>query len=59
MGRKKMKTGEKVDLRLRVDSDLARQIQRLADEDRTTVAAFVRALIVKELKQRKKEGGTK
>ncbi len=54
MGRKKM-TAEKIDIRLRVDSKLQKQIQAAADKDFTTVAAFVRAAVVKELKRLESE----
>jgi len=57
MGRKKnMKTEEKIDIRLRVDSDLHQRIQDAADQEGNSVAAFIRAAVVKELKRREKEG---
>jgi uncharacterized protein (DUF1778 family) len=55
MGRKKVKTREKIDIRLRMDADLQRRIQAAADEEGNTVAAFVRAAVVKELKRRERE----
>ena len=57
MGRKKVKTEEKIDIRLRVDSELQRRIQAAADEEGNTVAAFIRAAVGKELKRREKEAG--
>jgi predicted HicB family RNase H-like nuclease len=55
MGRKKMKTEEKIDIRLRVDGDLHRRIQEAADQEGNSVAAFIRAAVVKELKRREHE----
>lgn len=55
MGRKKMKTAEKTDIRLRVDADLAQRIQQAADQEGNSVAAFIRAAVVKELKRREQE----
>jgi uncharacterized protein (DUF1778 family) len=54
MGRKKM-TAEKIDIRLRMDAKLQKQIQAAADKEFTTVAAFIRAAVVKELKRREAE----
>jgi uncharacterized protein (DUF1778 family) len=55
MGRKKVKAEEKVDIRLRVDSDLHDRIQAAADQEGNSVAAFIRAAVVKELKRRERE----
>ena len=55
MGRKKMKTEEKIDIRLRVDSDLHEKIQAAADQEGNSVAAFIRSAVVKELRRREKE----
>jgi predicted HicB family RNase H-like nuclease len=55
MGRKKMKTEEKIDIRLRVDEELHARIQAAADQEGNSVAAFIRAAVVKELKRREKE----
>ena len=55
MGRKKMKTDEKIDIRLRVDGELQQRIQAAADQEGNSVAAFIRAAVVKELKRREKE----
>lgn len=61
MGRKKkMKTaekGEKVDIRLRMEEELAARIQSAADAEGNSVAAFVRSAVVKELKRRETAGG--
>lgn len=54
MGRKKMKTGEKVEIRLRVDESLADRIQKAADQEGNSIAAFVRSATVKELERREK-----
>lgn len=54
MGRKKVTT-EKIDIRLRVDSKLQKQIQAAAEKEFTTVAAFVRSAVLKELKRRELE----
>jgi hypothetical protein len=54
MGRKKM-TAEKIDIRLRMDAKLRKQIQTAAGKDFTTVAAFIRGAVVKELKRREQE----
>lgn len=56
MGRKKMKTEEKIDIRLRVDGELHRRIQAAADQEGNSVAAFIRSAVVRELKRREKEG---
>jgi predicted HicB family RNase H-like nuclease len=56
MGRKKMKTEEKIDIRLRVDSELHQRIQDAADQEGNSVAAFIRSAVVKELKRQEKEG---
>lgn len=55
MGRKKMKTDEKVDIRLRVDEELHQRIQAAADQEGNSVAAFIRSAIVKELKRRQRD----
>lgn len=55
MGRKKMQTTKKVDIRLRMDSTLAEKIQQAAAEDGDTVASWMRRLASKELKRREKE----
>jgi uncharacterized protein (DUF1778 family) len=56
MGRKKkMQTQEKIDIRLRVDGDLHQRIQEAADAEGNSVAAFIRAAVVKELKRRERE----
>lgn len=56
MGKKKVKTKakaeEKVDIRLRMDGDLHRRIQAAADAEGNSVAAFIRAAVVRELKRR-------
>ncbi len=55
MGRKRVKTEEKIDIRLRVDSDLCERIQNAADQEGNSVAAFIRAAVVKELNRRERE----
>jgi hypothetical protein len=56
VGRKKMtKTEEKIDIRLRVDEELHKRIQTAADEEGNSVAAFIRAAVLKELKRRQRE----
>jgi predicted HicB family RNase H-like nuclease len=55
MGRKRVKTEEKIDIRLRVDSELHERIQTAADQEGNSVAAFIRAAVVKELKRRERE----
>jgi hypothetical protein len=42
---------------MRVDEDFYSQIRIAADDERTTVAAFIRALLVREFKRREKEEG--
>jgi uncharacterized protein (DUF1778 family) len=54
MGRKKM-TAEKIDIRLRMDPKLEKQIRAAAEKEFTTVAAFVRSAVVRELKRRETE----
>jgi predicted HicB family RNase H-like nuclease len=55
MGRKKMKVSEKVDIRLRVDASLHDRIQTAADQEGNSVAAFIRAAVVRELTRRERE----
>jgi hypothetical protein len=55
MGRKKMKVDEKVDIRLRVDTSLAERIQAAADQEGNSVAAYIRAAVVRDLKRRERE----
>jgi uncharacterized protein (DUF1778 family) len=57
MGRKKVKTEEKIDIRLRVDSELYDRIQAAANQEGNSVAAFIRAAVVRELKRREREEG--
>jgi uncharacterized protein (DUF1778 family) len=54
MGRKKM-TAQKTDIRIRVDAKLQKQLLAAAEKEFTTVAAFVRGAIVRELKRREAE----
>lgn len=56
MGRKKMKAEERFDIRLRVDGELHARIQEAADQEGNSIAAFIRAAVVKELKRREREG---
>jgi predicted HicB family RNase H-like nuclease len=56
MGRKKVKTEEKVDIRLRMDGELHERILKAASQEGNSVAAFIRAAVVKELKRREREG---
>jgi predicted HicB family RNase H-like nuclease len=55
MGRKKMKTAEKleekIDIRLRVDGELHGRIQAAADQEGNSVAAFIRTAVVEKLKR--------
>jgi uncharacterized protein (DUF1778 family) len=51
MGRKKMKTEEKVDIRLRVDSEFQQRVQDAADQEGNSVAAFIRTAVVEKLKR--------
>jgi len=55
MGRKKVKTDEKVDVRLRMDTELAERIQEAAEQEGNSVAAFIRSAVVKELNRRDAE----
>ena len=56
MGRKKMsKVEEKVELRMRLDSDLMDRIKAVADESGLAVAAWVRSTIIRELKRIERE----
>jgi predicted HicB family RNase H-like nuclease len=58
-GKAKMniKAAEKIDIRLRVDSDLHERIQAAADQEGNSVAAFIRSAVVRELKRRERETG--
>jgi predicted HicB family RNase H-like nuclease len=51
----KMKTEERIDVRLRMDSELHEKIQAAADQEGNSVAAFIRSAVVKELKRRERE----
>jgi hypothetical protein len=44
-----------IDIRIRVDAKLQKQLQAAAEKEFTTVAAFVRGAIVRELKRREAE----
>lgn len=55
MGRKKMKANEKFDIRLRVDEALHQRIQAAADRQGNSVAAYIRAAVVKDLDQNERE----
>lgn len=56
MGRKKMtKTEEKVELRMRLDSELMERVKAVADESGLAVAAWVRSTIIRELKRIERE----
>lgn len=56
MERKKAKSNmKKVDIRLRVDAEFQKRIQELADRDMTTVAAIIRAAVIRDLKRIEKE----
>jgi uncharacterized protein (DUF1778 family) len=60
MGRKKkMKTGEKFDIRLRIDSDDHELIALEADLDDRSVASFIRTIVMKEVHRRRAERGEK
>jgi predicted HicB family RNase H-like nuclease len=54
MGRKKMKakTEDRIDIRLRVDADIHRRIQAAADREGNSVAAYIRAAVVRDLERR-------
>jgi predicted HicB family RNase H-like nuclease len=52
----KMKADVKFDIRLRVDDELHQRIQKAADQEGNSIAAFIRTAIVRELKRREKEG---
>ncbi len=56
MGRKRMKTEEKVDVRLRMDAALAERIESAAKAEGNSIAAFIRAAVVRELNRRDAEG---
>jgi predicted DNA binding CopG/RHH family protein len=56
MGRKKkMKIEEKVELRMRLDSDLMERVKAVADDRGLAVAAWVRSTIIQELKRIERE----
>lgn len=55
VGRKKMKTEDKFDIRLRVDESLHQRIAKAADEAELSVAAFIRTSVVKELRRLEQE----
>lgn len=54
-GKKMVKTDERLDIRLRVDGELHERIRAAADAEGNSIAAFIRAAVVKELKRREKE----
>ncbi len=45
-------TETRMDIRLRVDSDLHDRIKAVADREGNSVAAFIRATVVRELDRR-------
>ena len=51
MGRKKMRTEEKIDIRLRVDAEFQQRVQAAADQEGNSVAAFIRTAVVEKLKR--------
>jgi predicted HicB family RNase H-like nuclease len=55
MGRKKMKPGLKVDIRLRVDEEFAARIQAVADRRGNSVAAYIRSVVSKDVEREEKE----
>ena len=56
MGRKKKAImAEKIDIRLRIDEDFHGRVVAAAEAEQTTVAAFIRGLIVREFRRREKE----
>jgi predicted transcriptional regulator len=52
---RKVKTEERIDIRLRVDADFQRRVQEAADRQGNPVAAFIRAAVAKELDRLDKE----
>ena len=48
-------TAEKIDIRLRMDAKLQKQIQAAAEKEFTTVAAFIRGAVIEKLKRREAE----
>ena len=56
MGRKKMKTGEKFDVRLRMDEALHKRIAEAAKAEGNSIAAFIRSAVVKELNKYERRG---
>ena len=58
MARKKLKPAEKTDIRIRADETLIARIKAAADQEGNSIAAFVRAAVVKELKRREMEDRT-
>lgn len=56
MGRKKVKTEEKIDVRIRIDRDMQEWIQDRAVAQRVSVAAYIRALILKDIELHGKKG---
>lgn len=59
MGRKKVNAEVKVDVRLRMDLELARRIQEAAVREGNSVAAFIRAAVVEKLDRLVEGGGKK
>lgn len=57
MGRKKMKTEEKIDIRLRVDAEFQKRVQDAADREGNSVAAFIRTAVVEKLNRIEKGAG--
>jgi predicted HicB family RNase H-like nuclease len=55
MGRKKMKTVHKFDIRLRVDEALHERIAKDAEEESLPVAAWLRTAAIEKLKRKEKE----
>jgi uncharacterized protein (DUF1778 family) len=58
MGRKKVIADAKTDIRLRVEPSFHRRVQDAADREGNSVAAFIRAAVVKELNRREAEAAS-
>jgi hypothetical protein len=54
--KKKVKVKEKVEIRLRLDGDIHDEVNAIAEEERIPIAAYIRSLVMADLKRRKAEG---
>ncbi len=55
MGRKKVEPSEKIDVRLRMDVEFHGRIQKAADQEGNSLAAYIRAAVAEKLQRQERE----